>query len=164
MADSKISALPAAAAAAAANEIEINEAAVSKKLTVAQLLAFAYPVGSIYISTVSTNPATLFGFGTWAAFGAGRVLVGLNGGDADFDTAEETGGAKTHTLLEAEMPAHFHGELAPLSASGGALRLAVDTNANGSVAAGLNTDSAGGGGAHNNLQPYIVVYMFKRTA
>lgn len=58
-------------------------------------LAEVYPVGCIYTSTVSTNPATVFGFGTWAAFGAGRVLVGVDSGDADFDTAEETGGAKT---------------------------------------------------------------------
>lgn len=54
-----------------------------------------YPVGSVYISVVATNPATLFGIGTWSAFGAGRVMVGLDAGDPDFDTAEETGGAKT---------------------------------------------------------------------
>jgi hypothetical protein len=81
-----------------------------------------YPVGSIYINAgVSTNPATLFGFGTWVAFGAGRVMVGLNASDADFDTAEETGGAKTvaaagsisgtvggTSLTEAQMPKHYH--------------------------------------------------------
>ena len=60
-----------------------------------------YPVGSIYISVASTSPATLFG-GTWVAFGAGRVLVGINSGDADFDTVEETRGEKTHTLTAAE--------------------------------------------------------------
>lgn len=53
-----------------------------------------YPVGAIYLSVVNTSPATLFG-GTWAAIAAGRVLVGLNSGDADFDSAEETGGSKT---------------------------------------------------------------------
>jgi len=69
----------------------------------------AYPVGSIYINaTDDTNPATLLGFGTWAAFGAGRVIVGYDSGDGDFDTAEETGGSKTHTLTEAEMPSHTH--------------------------------------------------------
>ena len=55
----------------------------------------AFPVGSVFIAVVSTDPATLLGYGTWSAFGAGRVMVGLNSGDADFDTAEETGGAKT---------------------------------------------------------------------
>lgn len=123
----------------------------------------AFPVGSVFISVVSTNPATLLGYGTWSAFGAGRVLVGLDSGDTDFDVVEETGGAKTHTLTSTEMPAHVHGELAPTSASGGSLRFGVDTNASGSVAAGLNTASAGSGGAHNNVQPYIVVYMWKRT-
>lgn len=55
----------------------------------------AWPVGSVFISVVDTNPATLLGFGTWAAFAAGRVLVGLDASDAAFDTLEETGGAKT---------------------------------------------------------------------
>lgn len=68
----------------------------------------AFPVGAVFLAVVSTNPATLLGYGTWAAFGAGRMLVGLDAADADFDTAEETGGAKTHTLTVAEMPAHTH--------------------------------------------------------
>jgi hypothetical protein len=55
----------------------------------------AYPVGSIYMNaSVSTNPATLFGFGTWESFGAGRVLVGVDSGDSSFDTLGETGGSK----------------------------------------------------------------------
>lgn len=57
----------------------------------------AFPVGSVFIAVVSTDPATLLGYGTWSAFGAGRVLIGLDSGDAAFDTAEETGGAKTVT-------------------------------------------------------------------
>lgn len=76
--------------------------------TAAQVAALVYPVGAIYISTVGTNPATFLGFGTWAAFGAGRVMVGYNASDPDFDTAEETGGSKTHTLTTAEMPSHTH--------------------------------------------------------
>src|SRR3990172_7594580 len=66
------------------------------------------PVGFVFISVVSTNPATLLGYGTWSAFGAGRVLVGLDSGDTDFDTVEETGGAKTVTLDATMIPAHTH--------------------------------------------------------
>ena len=124
----------------------------------------AWPVGSIFIAVVSTNPNTLLGGGTWAAIAAGRMLIGLDSGDAAMDTPEETGGAKTHTLTTAEMPAHFHGQVAPTSASGGAVKLAVDTNASGTQAAALNTSSVGSSGAHNNLPPFFVVYMWKRTA
>ena len=124
----------------------------------------AFPVGSVFIAVVSTNPGTLLGYGTWSAFAAGRVLVGLDSGQTEFDTVEETGGTKTHTLIEAEIPAHVHQQLAPTSASGGALKVTPDTNASGSQASGQNTASTGGNGAHNNLQPYIVVYMWKRTA
>jgi hypothetical protein len=58
----------------------------------------AFPVGSVFISVVSTNPGTLLGYGTWSAFGAGKVLIGIDSSDTDFDTAEETGGAKTKAI------------------------------------------------------------------
>ncbi|HLB68449.1 MAG TPA: hypothetical protein VJN63_08305, partial [Thermoplasmata archaeon] len=63
--------------------------------TEAEVPAFA--VGGVYINLTGTNPATELGYGTWAAFGAGRLLVGLDAADPDFDTVRETGGAKTHT-------------------------------------------------------------------
>lgn len=74
----------------------------------------AFPVGSVFIAVVATNPATLLGYGTWASFGAGRVLVGLDSGDTDFDTAQETGGSKTHThasgtIAVADHASHTHG-------------------------------------------------------
>ncbi len=56
----------------------------------------AFPVGSVFLAVVATDPATMLGYGTWSAFGAGRMLVGLDSGQTEFDTAEETGGAKTH--------------------------------------------------------------------
>lgn len=60
-----------------------------------------YPVGSVYINATSnTNPASIFGFGTWEAFGAGRVMVGLDAGDTDFDTLGETGGSKDAIVVE----------------------------------------------------------------
>ena len=124
----------------------------------------AWPVGSVFIAVVSTNPNTLLGFGTWSAFAAGRMLVGLNAGDVDFDTVEETGGAKTVTLDTTMIPAHTHVENVPSSASGGAIKIALDTNASGSADAGISTASTGGGLAHANMPPYIVVYMWKRTA
>ena len=141
--------------------------AIQTQIDAKTTLAAVYPVGSIYINaTNSTNPATLLGFGTWAAFGAGRVMVGLNSGDTDFDTAEETGGAKTHTLTTNEMPSHTHGGIYP-SGSRGSFTEAFDVdNPQDGFDKGNEkfTTSTGGGAAHNNLQPYIVVYMWKRTA
>lgn len=137
----------------ASGGIQVKAAGV----TPAMLQYYPIAVGGIYISTVSTNPATLLGYGTWSAFGSGKVLVGLDSGDADFDTAEETGGEKTHTLTSDEMPAHTH-SVTILSGGSG---LGNGGNSNTSTS---TTGSTGGGSAHNNLQPYIVVYMWKRTA
>jgi len=68
----------------------------------------ARPVGSIFISVVSTNPNTLFGFGSWSQIAPGRTLVGLDSGDSDFNTVRKTGGAKTHTLVSGELATHTH--------------------------------------------------------
>lgn len=192
----------------------------SNKTTLADVLKLVYPIGSIYISVVSTNPATLFGFGTWAAFGTGRTLVGIDAGQTEFDVVEETGGAKTHTLVTSEMPSHTHTQDAhnhtqdahnhtqdahnhtqdahshvqrlPTGQTGSQASGTRDASTTGSQADALSTASStatnqattatnqaatatnqaatatnqntGGDGAHNNLQPYIVVYMFKRTA
>lgn len=68
----------------------------------------AWPIGSVFISVVATNPSVLLGFGTWAALAAGRVLVSQDAGQTEFDTLRETGGAKTHTLTEQEIPSHTH--------------------------------------------------------
>jgi microcystin-dependent protein len=70
--------------------------------------AQARPVGSVYLSVVPTNPAILFGYGTWVQIAQGRALVGQNPSDPDWDTAEETRGSKTHTLTVNEMPSHTH--------------------------------------------------------
>lgn len=132
-------------------ELQINGTNVLEKV---------YPVGSIYINATSaTNPATLLGFGTWVAFGAGKVIVGLDSSDTDFDTAEETGGAKTHTLTTSEIPSHTH-SLSTSDNPGGTGAIEV---AGGAPTSTQTTQATGGGGAHNNLQPYIVAYMWKRT-
>jgi hypothetical protein len=122
----------------------------------------AFPIGSIFISVVATNPATLLGYGTWSAFGAGRTLVGLDSGQTEFDTVEETGGAKTHTLTTAEMPAHTHDvDVGGANTGGNKPQIVTSLGGSTATAAALTT---GGGGSHNNLQPYIVTYMWKRTA
>jgi hypothetical protein len=139
-----------------------------------------YPIGSIYTNaTDGTNPGTLLGFGTWVSFGAGRVPVGIDSSgspDTDFDTAEETGGAKTHTLTEAEMPSHSHltvGDRTTNSTPTSVNSIAFTSNQSsgnndytlfggGTQNRGI-TNSKGSSEAHNNLQPYIVVYMWKRT-
>lgn len=120
----------------------------------------SWPVDSIYISISATNPATTFGFGTWVAFGAGKTLVGLNSSETEFDTVQETGGEKTHTLITAELAAHTH----TIVKSGGGAGTVTVQNATGSDGTAQATSSTGSGTAHNNLQPYIVVYFWKRTA
>ena len=125
------------------------------------ILKTVYPVGSIYINaTDATNPGTLLGFGTWERFGEGRVLVSQDSTDADFDAIGETGGEKAHQLTESEMPSHSH-DLQWVGSGGGAL------TGNGDSYGGPNgsrTGTTGGGNPHNNLQPYITVYMWVRTA
>ena len=124
-----------------------------------------YPVGSIYINaTNANNPSSLLGFGTWVAFGAGRVPVGIDATQSEFDTAEEVGGAKTHTLTTSELPSHTHNQPAGISPAPNANDVDVTGGNGATLAANVVTDATGGGGAHNNLQPYIVVYMWKRTA
>lgn len=133
------------------------------------ILDAVYPVGSIYMSVNSTNPGTLFG-GTWVAWGTGRVPVGINTSDTDFNTVEKTGGAKTHTLTVEEMPSHRHDmpELTDDSSStrsyGKNTSRATRTTADSTKAWWGSTAYTGGGQAHNILQPYITCYMWKRTA
>lgn len=127
-----------------------------------------YPVGSIYLSINSTNPGVTFKVGTWVAFGTGRSLVGIDTQQSEFDTVEKTGGAKTHTLQTTEIPAHNHVErmnTATTGATGAGFPAVADASTSGGPAdTWVTTGNAGGGLAHNNLQPYIVVYMWKRTA
>ena len=125
---------------------------------------YAYPVGAIFTTTVAyANSAAVvaaIGGTTWTAFGAGKVLVGVDASDTDFDTVEETGGAKTHTLTISEMPSHTH----TYGKSTTSENMSIHDINGLRGAATTNTGSTGGGAAHNNLQPYITVYMWKRTA
>ena len=147
-------------------------------------LQAVYPVGSIYISTVTTNPGTTFGFGTWVAFGAGKVLVGQDTGDASFDTLEETGGSKTNNYTSSAAGAHSHtvyysgwgtqggapGTLTPGTLVVGSGANEINETLESIRTAGGNTSTSGvGDHTHSvsnvsTVQPYVVVKMWKRTA
>lgn len=207
----------------------------------------AFPINAVFIAVVNTDPATLLGYGTWAAIGAGRALVGHDAADPDFAAAEQLGGNKRITLAASEMPAHTHVQdphnhtqdphthvqpahnhvqdphthiqpahnhlqdphshtqqvqsagVAPgVAGSVGANaanntsvgttdattatnqaatatnnnatatnQAATATNNNATAtnqAATATNQATGGGGSHDNVQPYIVVYFWKRTA
>lgn len=129
----------------------------------ATMMALIYPVGIVITLGVSTNPATLLGIGTWTAI-AGRVIVGIDAGQTEFDTLDETGGAKTHTLSTSEIPSHTHsGVTLDSVSSGGSSGQAVNSSGGGTDTP-TTTGSTGSGGEHNNLQPYIVKYVWQRTA
>lgn len=125
-----------------------------------------FPIGYIYMSTSSTNPSVYFG-GTWERIAKGKTLVGVDENDADFNASSKTGGEKEHTLIVDEMPSHSHNIVyikslsTPLSSNG---LSGYSENNNG---VGTNTNAiqnAGGGQAHNNMQPFYTCYIFVRTA
>lgn len=149
-----------------------------------------YPVGSIYLSTAATNPGTLFAGTAWTALPAGRVLIGA--GKAETGTAYgagATGGKEKHALTAAEMPVHTHAisavgdhkhidpygeayEGAPFGIAAGRGYMGSHSTDNDNYLywtspAGAHTHtigSVGGGAAHDNMPPYLVVYMWRRTA
>ena len=135
-----------------------------------------YPIGSIYMTVDGdVDPSTFLG-GTWERWGQGRVPVGVNESDADFKEAGKEGGEKTHTLEYSEMPEHSHIERLVYNNSvvawsygeghgtGYSYTFTPAVEQANKPRDGVYTDSAGGKNAHNNLQPYITCYMWKRTA
>lgn len=151
-----------------------------------------YPIGAIYMSTVSTNPATLFKIGNWEALPAGRVLLaqGTSTWGVNY-SAGSTGGEDKHTLTVSESAPHNHTGSATTSGSTHThaltMRASHGKSGNGGVprfgdgdiwsdyktqnlsAAGehshaITINNSGGGQAHNNMQPYLSVYMWKRTS
>lgn len=160
------------------------------------LLDLVYPIGSIYMSVNNTNPSGFIG-GTWEAWGSGKVPVGVNTFENEFNEVEKTGGEKTHTLTTDQMPVHTHTQEAhshtPLTRYGfltylkgkitrekvalsddGRYDIVESATSTASTERGMAWDvctnsvtpainEVGGGEAHNNLQPYITCYMWKRT-
>lgn len=125
-----------------------------------------HPVGSIYLSTSSTfNPQTAWG-GTWKKTADGRCLIGAN----DTYPLGSTGGEATHTLNHDEMPKHSHGIYGVDSRSGSitvpqARFTYKDKGQTTSYTSGImGTEMTGSGYAHNNMQPYLAVYIWERTA
>jgi len=135
--------------------------------TISGLLDFFYPVGTIYETTSSdldtvTKMNTHFG-GTWEAYGSGRVLVAKSS-DTEFDTIGETGGEKTHILTVAEMPSHNHNYHLPNGSAPNYMTGGGSFNVRIIDLTSTATTNTGGGGSHNNLQPYIVVYRYRRIS
>ena len=157
-----------------------NTTTIATTAFVQAAIALLYPVGSIYTNaSVSTNPATLLGFGTWTAFGAGLVMVGFDSSNALFDTAGETGGSAdaitvshTHTAPSVVTdPSHTHTMNSSTVSLGVDIGIAnnagtgeVTSPATTGITVATTVASAGSSGTNANYQPYITVYMWKRTA
>ena len=143
-------------------------------------ISAAYPVGSVYMSILDTNPATLLGIGTWVRIASGQFLIGQKSADADFDVAEEQGGTKTHT--HPDHPALTHTGTAVADHAAGVTGTFAATSKLGSSTANTATighnhttpalvhdvtqpsqHSAQGHDSPSNVPPYFVVYMWKRT-
>ena len=132
--------------------------------TLAEIMLALYPVGAVYISANSTSPASLFG-GTWEQL-QDRFLLAAG----STYSAGSTGGEATHTLTVNELPAHTHTATVYGISSGNytanAARLVYkDNTTTGWISEGLSwVNSTGGSQSHNNLPPYLAVYMWKRVS
>jgi hypothetical protein len=133
-----------------------------KALEEAPPVSQAWPIGSVFIAVVPTNPATLLGYGTWTAFGTGRMPVGIDTGQTEFNTVEKTGGAKTKDIAHYHLtPVHEHG-ITPIASQSGSDASTGCPASTGS--GGAPNTSTSGSTTQDVLNPYIVVYMWKRTA
>jgi len=129
------------------------------------LLDMFYPIGSIFQSVKDEDPSTIMG-GNWKRYAQGQTIVGVNEDDPDFDTAGKTGGVKAVTLTTDQIPSHnhdtgmFRGSNPPGTGGTGG----YTWGDRGAVSGNKMTIATGGGQSHNNMQPYITVYTWVRTA
>ena len=159
-------------AATATTATSVTSISSSQQLAI---IALAYPVGSIYMNTSnSTNPGTLLGIGTWAVVAAGQMLLGNGGGY----TAGNTGGSATTTLTYANMPSHSHaindpghvhvdlGGVGIYGTTSGpdSVQTYTQTHNTQSALTGITLGTAGSGTSFSTISPYLVVYMWQRTA
>jgi hypothetical protein len=187
-------------------KVGVNNSAVSTSIDYI-IKNNIWPVGSVFLSIVSTDPATLMGFGTWSQIAQGQMLIGQKATDADFNVAEETGGAKTVTIAQANLPnistsagtahthvqnghthtindpGHRHNQAQTQVESGSGSTVADNSTTNewttATAGTGItinnatptnqnestHTHSLGGSGtAISVVNPYFVVYAWKRTA
>ena len=133
----------------------------TKKMKLSTLLSLVFPIGSTYVTQTNTNPSTILGFGTWERL-KGKVCLGLDENDTNMNAIGKTGGEKAHTLTVNEMPAHKHSfastYYALLAGAG-----SQEFGSGGGKSSDIRMNNAGGGQAHNNMQPYQVVgYMWIR--
>lgn len=154
--------------APALNDVTLNQLQTNIENAINEIKLALHPVGSIEINVSGANPSTYIG-GTWQQWGQGRVPVGVNTTDSDFNTVEKTGGEKTHKLTTAEMPKHKPnvGIYINNNVSGGEVYWFEPKGfASGNTGSSNSTkvSEVGGDQAHNNVQPYITCYMWKRVA
>lgn len=159
-------------AAEFSDSVSLNGNSISISSAIQKILGnLFFPVGSVYITYTNQNPGNFLG-GTWTQFGQGRTLIGQgtgNDGSTSMSfTANSTGGEYTHKLTVDEMPSHRHKLTMRNNSSAGAYYARPPLSAN----SGSNYDadredtiaSKGGDVSHNNIQPYITVYFWRRTA
>ena len=159
-----------------------NDTSIATTAFVQAVAQTLFPVGAIYSATVSTNPGTLLGFGTWTAFGAGRVMIGAGTGGGGTYTAGATGGSKdavivshTHTATSTVTdPGHLHlygNTGSGIGNAGGgnasvvsAPKTVSTTSTTTGITVATTNSTEGSSGTDANLPPYVVVYMWQRTA
>jgi hypothetical protein len=156
-----------------------NTTQIATTAFVTAALSLAFPIGAIFSSTSSSNPATSLGFGTWTAFGEGKVLVGAGsgfaggatGGSADAvvvshtHTATSSVSDPTHNHPTQGFTGNFNGSNHYPTYNGGVNpHTVINTAASTGITVSTSIASAGVSGTNANLQPYVVVYMWTRTA